>query len=367
MSGLQVIVYHLVTPLARTYHLPFGPLESYDSFVAVARHPDGRIGLGETMPLPGYSHEDARLVDSEHARLARDGDLEGFLSRNSGNPFVTSAITSALDRPVGSISGAVRLCPVLQYDSPAGIEGAVQRLALAGATTAKVKIGPSLREALTVIARTMAAGRSHGMRFRYDANQTLDRRSASAILDVMESPGVELLEQPLPAADWEGMMLLKSRARVPLMLDEAIVDGADVERAAGCADVIKLKLAKNGSLSVLLGLIKQARGAGLDVVLGNGAQGSIGCFLEAQAHRLAGLTRSGEMNGWLKIAGDPLGFLLERNELEIRLPEVLDAERVVQALESASSARHAVPGDALAPSLPHWADRGAPPTPGPSR
>lgn len=339
---MELTVYRLVTPLARVYRLPFGDLPRFDSFVAVARHGAAGVGLGETMPLPGYSHEDAALVEREHARLAAEGDLDAFLERNRESPFVTSAVTAALDGACVPPALAVRLCPLLKFDAFDTIETSVAALAAAGARVAKVKIGPDVAEAIRLVERTREAGLRHGVRFRYDANQTLTREGAAAVLDAMEPDAVELFEQPLHKDDWAGMGTLKPRARVPLMLDESIVQASDVERAANCSDLIKLKLAKNGSITTLLALIRRARALGLDVVLGNGAQGTVGCLLEGWAHHRAGLARPGEMSGWLKIADDPLGFLLEGDECSLRIPGPIDPARLIAALETACVTRHEI-------------------------
>src|SRR5262249_32190821 len=105
------------------------------------------------------------------------------------------------------------------------------------------------------------------------------------------------------------MASLYASCPVPLMLDESIVDAGDVFRAAGCADYIKLKLAKNGSPARLLELIRQAREIGLKVILGNGVQGMIGCWLEGQVQVLAGLDHPGEMNGFRKLRDNFLSGL----------------------------------------------------------
>src|SRR4051812_37316271 len=90
-------VFHLVTPLTRPYVLSFGPLTRFDSFIGLARLSDGSWRCGESMPLPGYSHETVGLIAREYAQLAADCDLVGFLQRNAGNPFVTSPVDSCLD------------------------------------------------------------------------------------------------------------------------------------------------------------------------------------------------------------------------------------------------------------------------------
>ena len=91
-------------------------------------------------------------------------------------------------------------------------------------------------------------------------------------------------------------------------------------------------------------MVGRARSAGLDVILGNGAQGTVGCLLEAHAQLAAGLARPGEMNGWLKIGRDPLGFLLPPDPLAVHVPSRIDVDRLEAALKAESMAAYPVPG-----------------------
>jgi L-alanine-DL-glutamate epimerase-like enolase superfamily enzyme len=162
-----------------------------------------------------------------------------------------------------------------------------------------------------IVRETIRAGEQHGIRFRYDANGALDKAGAKTILRWLDDATTEVLEQPLPVAAWQDMASLYESCPIPLMLDESILDAGHVFLAAGCADYIKLKLAKNGSPSRLLELIRQAREIGLKVILGNGVQGVIGCWLEGQVQVLAGLDNPGEMNGFRKIQDNFLAGLFE--------------------------------------------------------
>ncbi len=87
---VELAIHHLVLPLARPYVLPFGTLARYDCFVAVARFDDGRVALGESMPLPGYSHETAAQIVGELGKLEASGDLTAFRA-DIDDPFVPSA------------------------------------------------------------------------------------------------------------------------------------------------------------------------------------------------------------------------------------------------------------------------------------
>jgi L-alanine-DL-glutamate epimerase-like enolase superfamily enzyme len=337
MSLDEVVVYHLALPLRRPYVLSFGAVDHFNSFVALATGSDGTQVIGETTPLPGYSHETTALIATELKRLAEDGSLSSFLKRNADHPFVTAPILTCLEsEPIAHVAGVVELCPILQCQDPEEIGERVAELAAARARVLKVKIGPELDGALEVVRQTVRAGRACGVRFRYDANQSLQPRSAERILKALDPATTELLEQPLPVDAWPAMRALHSWSPVPLMLDESIVDDRSITAAATCADLVKLKLAKNGSPTRLLRLIEHARRLGLGVILGNGAQGTVGCILEAKVQLAAGLDRAGEMNGFRKLRSDPLGFLVADRNGALAVPRLLPFSEIRRRLEEVS-------------------------------
>jgi hypothetical protein len=296
------------------------------------------------MPLPGYSHETAALIASEYDRLAADRDLTGFFERNANNPFVTSPVDSCLDdgfpRPVAT---DMALCPILQWNDLGDIGERVAELAAAGNTVAKVKLSGDLDSNRAAIRETIRASEATGLKFRYDANQAMSFDVAATTVRLLDHPSTELLEQPFYMDAWALQEKLGNICPVPLMLDESIVDALAVERAAGCCSIIKLKLTKNRTPSGLRALIARARQLGLDVILGNGAQGSIGCLVEGWVQAETGLTRPGEMNGYRKIANDPLGFLIKDTPTGMRLPGTVDWERVRAALVAGAKTRYELP------------------------
>ncbi len=336
-------VFHLVTPLTRPYVLSFGPLTQFDSFVGLARLSDGSCCCGESMPLPGYSHDTAELIAAEYARLDADRDLDGFLARNVNNPFVTSPVDSCLDdgfpKPVAS---TVPLCPILQWSNLGEVGERAAELAAAGNTVTKVKLTGDLESNRATIRETIRAGEATGLKFRYDANQAMSGNVAATTMYLLDHPSTELLEQPFRAHEWEEMEELVRDCPVPLMLDESIVDVASIERAAGCCEIIKLKLTKNRTPSGLRALIQRARELGLDVILGNGAQGSVGCLIEGWVQAETGLPRPGEMNGYRKVANDPLGFLIADTPTGMRVPAAVDWEQVRAALVANARTRYRV-------------------------
>src|SRR5450759_2664993 len=72
--------------------------------------------------------------------------------------------------------------------------------------------------------------------FRYDANEGWSRERAAASLAALAELGAELVEQPLPAADVEGMAWLKERTSVPLFADESVLTIDELDAVAELYD-----------------------------------------------------------------------------------------------------------------------------------
>ena len=336
MRPVELTIARLMLPLRRPYVLSFGTLHQFDSFVAIARFEDGSIGLGESCPLPGYSHETKELLAASYARLAVDHDLAGFYERHRNDPFVTSPVLTALEGPTAAhVTGRVPICPILQWDRIDEIPSQIAKLAAQGNAVAKVKLSADeceTRETIEAVRSTSAA-----MKFRYDANQAFDFDHAAKTVRWLDHPSTQLLEQPFGIDAWEEMTKLHAASPIPLMLDESIFDAMDVRRAASCAAFVKFKLMKNGSPKQLGSLIRLARSLGLEVILGNGVQGPIGCWLEGMTQIECGLAHAGEMNGCRKVKDDRLGLTLRDDGLAFELPQSVDvaslANKVLEQAE----------------------------------
>ena len=84
---------------------------------------------------------------------------------------------------------------------------------------------------------------------------------------------LQLFEQPVPAADLAGMARVRREAAgIPIMADESVLDHASLIRIiqAGAADLVKLKVMKQGGLLRTRRMIATAEAAGLRCVLGHG-------------------------------------------------------------------------------------------------
>ena len=144
---------------------------------------------------------------------------------------------------------------------------------------------------------------------RVDANEGWTRAEALTRLPALEDLGVELLEQPVPAADREGLALVSGATAIPVVADESCRTTADLAGLLGVVDAVNVKLAKTGSIGEAARLMTAARALHFGVFLGCMVESSLG--IAAAAH-LAPLADWVDLDGHLLLSDDPFeGLRLE--------------------------------------------------------
>lgn len=132
-----------------------------------------------------------------------------------------------------------------------------------------------------------------GISIRADANQGYTPKEAIRLCRLAEKydVGLELLEQPVPAWDLEGMALVRKSVDTLIEADESAYSPHDVMDIIrhGAADVINIKVAKAGGLYNAKKIAALAEAAGLGCVLGTAF--GLGINVAAKLH-LAAATRN---------------------------------------------------------------------------
>ena len=150
---------------------------------------------------------------------------------------------------------------------------------------------------------------------RVDANGGWTRERAMAMLPMLRELGVELLEQPLPPDDLEGIAAVRREGVLPVIVDESCLVAADIPRVAGVADGINIKLAKCGSLREALRMIAVARAHGMIVMVGCMIESSLG--ITAAAH-LTPLVDAADLDGAALTANDPfVGATIAQGQISL--------------------------------------------------
>lgn len=173
----------------------------------------------------------------------------------------------------------------------------------------KIKVGLKTDEA------TIEAVRSVTKKpLRVDANEGwTDKEEAVRKINWLESQGVELVEQPMPAHMLEEARWVRSRVHIPILADEASLHPSDVPGLKDSFDGINIKLDKCGGLWEAFRMIQIARSLKMKTMLGCMISSSVS--ITAAAH-LSPLVDYADLDGNLLIANDPYrGIGVERGRI----------------------------------------------------
>jgi len=137
--------------------------------------------------------------------------------------------------------------------------------------------------------------------FRVDANCGWTADEAIRNSRALKELGVEFIEQPLPADQWEAMRRVFAESALPVLADESCIVESDVDRCAGHFHGINIKLVKCGGLTPARRMITRARELGLQVMVGCMTESTVGISAIAQ---LLPLLDYVDMDGALLLAQD---------------------------------------------------------------
>jgi L-alanine-DL-glutamate epimerase-like enolase superfamily enzyme len=289
------------------------------------------VGLGEAAPNRRYGESRAEGMARLAALAPEIADLEGpaavealcdRLAADDGASAAWPALRAGLSAAAWDLAGkqagepvwrmlglerpSVRTSYTIAIGAPE--EMLAQARAAAAFGTLKVKLGfDGDLELAQALARELPQ-----TTFRYDANEGWNRERAAASLVALAELGAELVEQPLPAADIDGMAWLKERACVPLFADEAVLTSDDLDAVAALYDGVVVKLSKAGGIASAFALISACTGRGLRVLLGCMVESSLGI---AAALQLAGLADHVDLDGALLLAADPFTGIAVEGDL----------------------------------------------------
>ena len=118
--------------------------------------------------------------------------------------------------------------------------------------------------------------------FRVDANCGWTAEETVQNSGELKELGVEFIEQPLPADQWEAMRKVFAESALPVIADESCIVEADVERCADYFHGINIKLMKCGGLTPARRMIDRARQLGLKVMVGCMTESTVGISAIAQ-------------------------------------------------------------------------------------
>ncbi|MEO8179987.1 MAG: dipeptide epimerase [Deltaproteobacteria bacterium] len=320
---MQLSFQPLTLRLIHPFGIAHGVSGSRDNVLV---HVDGGVGEAAAVPYHGETPEGIsqylRGIRLEHVKDPLE--LEDLLAAlPAGSAAARAAVDmalhdawgQALNQPLYRLLGLnpERIAPS-SFTIPIGpIEQMSDRVREADAPVLKLKLGTDTDAERLAALRSLTAAP-----LRVDANGGWTREQAERMLPLLAEHGVELVEQPLPPGDLEGLQRLsKLRSRPPIFVDESIKSSADVLAHRGLVEGVVIKLAKSGGIRPAREHISIARAIGLEVMLSCMIESSVA--VTAAAH-LAPLAQYVDLDGPLLIENDPYrGVRYEHGRL--RLPE----------------------------------------------
>jgi muconate cycloisomerase len=208
-------------------------------------------------------------------------------------------VGKALNTPVYNLlGGKVRERIPLSYSIPFGepeqmAAFAVERVG-AGHRTIKVKVGSESGANDIAAVRLIREAIGPDIKLRVDGNMGWPTaKHAIRMIRAMEKWDLELVEQPLPAHDLDGMAEVRRNIGVPLMADESIRNprsAMDVIRR-GAADIANVYVTEAGGLLNAMRIFAICEAAGMPCMIGSMPEFGIGTA--AQIHLGVAMTNLG--------------------------------------------------------------------------
>ncbi len=330
MKILDIQTGRISLPLARPFKTALRTVETLNDIVVKVVTDEG-VGYGEAPPtavITGDTEGSILCAVRDYIRPALLGmdvmDLPAVMARLNGclvhNTTPKAAVDMALydlwaraqKQPLYRLLGGARerfRTDLTISVNPVGqmVEDSLDAVGQ-GFDVLKIKVG---KEGEKDVERVCAIREAVGpnVKLRVDANQGWEAREAVRIIRAMEDKGLDLdlVEQPVPAADLDGLEFVTRSVSTPILADEAVFserDAAEIIRR-GAANLINIKLMKTGGIWGALKICRLAEE--------NGVECMIGCMLEsrlsvaAAAHLAAGqkiITRA-DLDGPSLCAIDP--------------------------------------------------------------
>lgn len=298
----------LRVPLKTPFKTALRTVEQVDDVVVLLHTDSGHIGHGSaaaTAAITGDTH--GSIIDAIRLHIAPGliGCAIADLNRNTalvqsalhGNTSAKAAVDMALhdlwaqlhQAPLYRLLGGGT--PQLQTDitiSANDIDTMVHDALQAveqGYAALKIKLG---KDAAHDVARVQAihaavAGRAT---LRLDANQGWSAKQTVHWLHTLEAAGIapELIEQPVPARDLDGLRHIAEQVNTPVLADESVFGPRDAIALLlqHGADMLNIKLMKSGGIGAALQLADIAALHGVPCMMGCMLESSIG--VTAAAH-----------------------------------------------------------------------------------
>ncbi len=311
---MEIFLRAFSLPLKHTFTISRESIDVQPSLI-VELQDNGFSGFGEATSNPYYNITVPMMIsDLEHLKPIIESTLdetpENFWAKMQphlqDNMFALCALDIAYNDLYAKRKGKklyelwnynIDKNPLTDYTiGIASIEKMVEKMQELPWPIYKIKLGT--KEDIAIVTEL----RKHtNAIFRIDANcgWEVDDTINNAI--ALKKLGVEFLEQPLKADNWDGHKEVLKHSVLPIIADESCIVEADVTRCNNHFNGVNVKLVKCGGLTAARRMLQEAKSLGLKTMVGCMTESTVG--ISAIAHLLP-LLDYVDMDGALLLDSD---------------------------------------------------------------
>ncbi len=291
MKITDIKTHLLQVPLMEPFHIALGVITDVTSVLVEVQTDEGITGYGEGAPGVLITGENLEGTEAS-IRLFREKligtdprDLEKVNAIMNRASYQAPTAKAAVDIACHDIAAQAAGMPLYRFlggmdsqietDMTVGIDEPEKMAAKAklhvehGFNVIKTKVGI---DTATDIARVKAIREAVGsdVKIRLDANQGWSPKQAVEIIARLNEYDIELVEQPVPRFNFEGLKYVTAHSSVPIMADESCWDSKDALRLVSerAVDYVNIKLMKCGGLYEARKIVSICEAAGVECMLG---------------------------------------------------------------------------------------------------
>lgn len=323
-------IYLIDLPLIEPFIISYDTYPSMPSIIVKLTTACGQIGWGEAVPdehVSGESPQSTMAIlqhqlapkligenpmDFERIHDIMDKAMLGVPSAKAAIDIACFDVTGKkLDVPVYQLIGGryhekFPITHVLSIGTPEKMANEAAQKITEGFTSFKMKVG---RDVASDVERILAVRERVGkdIAIRVDVNQGW-QNSANTIqaMQALQQANLDWLEQPVVANDIDGMVDVKAKATMPVMIDEGLLGYKEMREiiTKRAADKVNIKLMKSGGIYPAHKLAIMAEMAGIECQIGSMLESSIGSAAGFHVAFSKKIIKSVELTGPLKFSQD---------------------------------------------------------------
>lgn len=291
MKITDIKTHIMKAPLVKPFRISLGVITHAISCLVEIETDAGITGYGEGSPGPLITGENLEgTVETIHVIREKligmdPRDIEAIYTVMNRTVAYAGAAKTAIDiachdimgkacglplyKVLGGLSNEIETDITVGIDEPEIMAQNAKDYVNQGFNVIKTKVGVDI---VSDLARVKAIREAVGddVKIRLDANQGWRGKEAVELLNRLDEYDIELVEQPVPRYDFEGLKYVTAHSRVPVMADESCWDSKDALRLVSerAVDFINIKLMKCGGLYEAKKIVTIAEAAGVECMLG---------------------------------------------------------------------------------------------------